>query len=184
MLDEPNSRAAEQDHPSNEHLMEECYDALRRIAGGMFKDEHAGHTLQPTALVNEVFLRLVGDDKCTFDDRTHFMRVASRAMKRLLIDHARIASAEKRGGRGKPVSLPTMCPLGQGSNAELVDVLALGEALDTLRALKPRHADMVELRVFGGCTVAETAKLLGVSTTTIDKDWQLARAFLRREIDG
>lgn len=184
MSNEPHADTTAPDQLANEVLMEECYDALRRIAGGMFKGERAGHTLQPTALVNEVFLRLVGDDKCTFDDQAHFMRVASRAMKRLLIDHARIASAEKRGGRGKPASLPTMCALEPGQHTELVDVLALGEALDKLRALKPRHADMVELRVFAGLTIPQTAQVLGVSTTTIDKDWQLARAFLRREITG
>lgn len=165
------------------------YDELRRIAAAYLRGERAGHTLQATALVNEAFVRL-GDDG-RWRDRAHFIATAARAMRRILVDHARARHALKRGGDAGRV---TIVGDGMGAKADgsgggaaggettSIDLLALDEALGRLETLHERQARIVELRFFGGFSVAETAELLGVSDRTVELDWSVARAWLRREL--
>lgn len=170
-------------------LTEPEYDQLRRIAAEYLRSERPGHTLQPTALVNEAILRLADADAARWNNRQHFVATAARAMRRILVDHARARKAEKRGG-GKPGSLGIeTVGSGVGSSAgkdenESVDLLALDEALSRLDALHERQARVVELRFFAGFSVAETAEHLGVSERTVELDWSVARAWLKQELRG
>jgi RNA polymerase sigma factor (TIGR02999 family) len=156
-------------------LMVAIYDDLRRLAVRHMGGERRDHTLQPTALVHEAYVRLVGQRSTDWKDRLHFFAVASRVIRRLLIDHARERQALKRGGAG------TRIPLGDHDPAAPVrdtDLLALDEALGELAAIDEQQARIVELRFFGGCTVDEIAELLKVGRRTVDRDWQAAKAWL------
>jgi RNA polymerase sigma factor (TIGR02999 family) len=157
-------------------------DELRALAAGYLRRERAGHTLQPTALVNEAYLKLVNREDIADADRERFLRIAARAMRRVLVDHARRRDMVKRGGgdRARVTLHDAVAPPGR----ETVDLVALNDAMDRLAEKKTRLAEVVELRFFGGLTVAETARALGVSTTTIDNDWFVARAWLARELGG
>lgn len=156
------------------------YDELRRLAASALKGERADHTLQPTALVHEAFLRLADLPDRQWQDRAHFVAVAARAMRRILVDHARARNAVKRGSGEIRVSLEDVdVPAGEGAD---VDLVTLDEALSTLAALDERQARIVELRFFGGLTVDETAVLIDLSTRTVKREWQMARAWLRREL--
>ena len=166
------------DDPSE--LVARAYDELRAVAAGLMTRERTGHTLQPTALVNEAFLRLVDADDLTPNDRGHFVGIAARVLRRVLVEHARARGTDKRGGGAHRVTLDSRV---LGTDAAEVDTLALDEALDKLGALDGRPARVVELRFFGGLTIAETADALGVSKRTAELDWSLARAFLRRELE-
>jgi RNA polymerase sigma factor (TIGR02999 family) len=150
------------------------YSELRRLAGGMMKRERAGHTLQPTALVNEAFLRLVGD-RYTWENRAHFFGAAARSMRRILVDHARRRVAGKRGG---DVMHVTFAELQIASVNPDVDLLALDEALSALTSYDKRLGQVVELRYFAGCTNGEIAEILGKSPATVKRDWTYARAWL------
>lgn len=157
------------------------YDELRRQARLQLRGERAGHTLQPTALVHEAFLRLVGQSRAQWQNREQFFAVASRAMRRVLVDHARARMAAKRGDG------QTFVVLDEARAASAppgVDVLALDQALDRLAAIDLRQARVVELRYFGGLTAPETAAALDVSLATVNRDWAMARAWLFREIGG
>ena len=157
------------------------YDELRRQARLQLRGERAGHTLQPTALVHEAFLRLVGQSRAQWQNREQFFAVASRAMRRVLVDHARARMAAKRGDG------QTFVVLDEARAASAppgVDVLALDQALDRLAAIDPRQARVVELRYFGGLTAPETAAALDVSLATVNRDWTMARAWLFRELGG
>lgn len=172
---------------SSDEFIRICYDELRKEAEKLFRKEKFGHTLQPTALVNEVYIRLCKSSySYTALGREKYLLIATQAMRNLLVDHARKANAEKRGGKiGKPESLPTLCPLGDvnsKSRSDFIEVLALNEALDKLEKLKKQHAEIIMLRTFSGLTIAETATILNVSDTTVEKGWRMGRAWLKREL--
>lgn len=162
------------DSKDYEKFYESVYSELRRVAGGMMKRERAGHTLQPTALVNEAFLRLVGD-RYTWENRAHFFGAAARSMRRILVDHARRRVAGKRGGNVMHV---TFAELQIASVNPDVDLLALDEALSALTSYDKRLGQVVELRYFAGCTNGEIAAILGNSPATVKRDWTYARAWL------
>lgn len=164
-----------------ERLAPLVYEELRTLAGRLLRGERAGHTLQPTALVNEAFLRLAGGRTVDWKGRTHFFAVAARAMRRILVDHARTRLAGKRGGGATRISL-TETPL--SVPAPDVDVLALDEALERLAGLDPGQARVVELRFFAGLSVEETAEAIGASPATVKREWSSARAWLFRELGG
>jgi RNA polymerase sigma factor (TIGR02999 family) len=155
------------------------YGELRRLARGQLRREHAGHSLQPTALVHEAYLRLVTAD-VDWRNRTHFLSVAARVMRRILVEHARARRADKRGGDALHVTLtgPIAAP-----DARPIDVLALDEAMEHLRELDARQAQIVELSYFGGLTYPEIGELVGVSEASVDRDLRHARAWLRRELN-
>jgi RNA polymerase sigma factor (TIGR02999 family) len=166
---------------SAEQLFELVYDELRRLAQSLLRRERPEHTLQPTALVHEAFLRLVGETSISWQDRAHFLGIAARAMRQILVDHARRRGAVKRGGGWQRVTLTGEEPAAPG---DALEILELHEALDRFAALDARAARVVELRVFGGLTVQETAHLLEVSPRTVDGDWAVARLWLSRELGG
>ena len=152
---------------------------LRTLAARYLRKERAGHTLQPTALVNEAYLRLLGKPPEDLKDRAHFFAVAAQAMRRILVDHARRHRADKRVGPQDKVSL-TRAP--ELSTAPRTDILELNDALDQLREVNERQAKLVELRYFGGLTNVEAAEALGASRATVERDWQVARLWLRRRL--
>jgi RNA polymerase sigma factor (TIGR02999 family) len=157
------------------------YEELRAIAQGHLKRERPGHSLPPTALVNEVWLHFRKGADLDLSSRSHFLAVAANAMRRLLIDHARARGAAKRGGGWERVSLSERAGRSPGKGDD-VDIVALHEALKRLEQLSERMAKVVELRFFGGLTVKEAAEILGVAPVTIEKDWTKAKAWLRREL--
>ncbi|HEX5139071.1 MAG TPA: ECF-type sigma factor [Planctomycetota bacterium] len=162
-------------------LVPHVYDELRRLAGGYMRGEREGHTLQPTALANEVYLRLVDQTKVKWRGRAQFLAIAARAMRQILVDHARRHGAEKRGANMARVTLSdTAATFGQ----PVLDLLDLDEALTALGTLDDRKANVVELRFFAGLTTKEAAEALDVSETTVDDDWAMARAWLRRRLAG
>lgn len=163
-----------------DRLIPLVYEELRRLAASYMADERPDHTLQPTALVHEAYLRLVDQRSVRWRSRTHFLAIAATAMRRLLIDHARRHRAEKRGG-GRRVTLSEGIAGGEAAD---LDVLALEEALTRLAEIDGRQAHVIELRFFGGLRVEEAAEVLGISPATVKRDWQHARAWLRRELDA
>ena len=167
------------DKTALERLMPLVEAELHRIAGRYMQHENEGHLLQTTALVNEAFLRLVDQKKVQWQNRAHFYGIAAQLMRRILIDHARAEHRAKRGGGAHQVSLSQA----EGVVTETPDeLLALDEALKKLAAVDERKSRVVELRYFGGLSVEETAEFLQVSQNTVMRDWNLARAWLRREI--
>lgn len=168
-----------------ERLLPLVYEELRALARSHFREQAGNHTLQPTALVHEAFLRLVGPAGEKLRDRDHFFAVAATAMRQILIDHARRKQADKRGGDRERITLDVVQP----SEPEPlmvggIDVLMLEEALTTLAQRDPRKARVVELRVFGGLTCEQTAQVMGMPPKTVEADWYMARAWLRRELTG
>jgi RNA polymerase sigma factor (TIGR02999 family) len=155
------------------------YQELHRLARQQMRHERPDHTLQPTALVHEAFLRLVSESERTWQNRTHFIRLAAQVMRRLLIDHARARRTAKRQGTLQRIPLDEPLLVTEDQSDEL---LALNEALDRLAAIDARQSRIVELRFFGGLTVDETAGALGVSPKTVKRDWIVARAWLHREL--
>jgi RNA polymerase sigma-70 factor (ECF subfamily) len=161
-------------------LLPLVYDELHRLARSYFRRERGEHTLQPTALVHEAYIRLV-DQKSPMDSRGHFLAVAATQMRRILLDYARKHKAARRGGGGQQVLLEdTMAIVAQRP----VDMIALDVALRKLGGLDPKQAHLVELRYFGGLSVEETAEIMGVSPATVKRNWSSARAFLHREMMG
>ena len=158
------------------------YDELRRLAGSFMAREHVGHTLQPTALVHEAYLRLVDQTRTGFKGRTHFLAVSAQVMRRLLIDHARKRGAVKRGLGWQRVTLGPTCEASSAEALSAEELLSLDAALDRLAALVEREAQVVTLRFFGGLNVEEVAEALGVSKRTVECDWRHARAWLRVEL--
>jgi RNA polymerase sigma factor (TIGR02999 family) len=157
------------------------YAELRRIAAREMRRERPGRTLQTTALVHEAYLRLLKDASLSFESRAHFLGIAARAMREILIEHARGRGARKRGGGAVRLTLDDATA---AVAAPDVDVLALDEALQRLARLDERHARVVELRYFGGLSVEETAAALDLSPATVKRAWTLARAWLYRELAG
>jgi RNA polymerase sigma factor (TIGR02999 family) len=162
-----------------EKLVPLVYAELRRLAERSLRRERAAHTLQPTAVVHEAFLKLVDQQRVEWKSRAHFFAIAAQAMRRLLVDHARARNAEKRGGFATRVALEDAVAATPPVD---VDLLALDEALDRLGSLDAGQARVVELRFFGGLTVEETAEVVGSSAATVKRDWQSARAWLFREL--
>lgn len=156
------------------------YDELRGIARKYMREERPDHTLQPTAVVHEAYMRLVDESRVDWQGRTHFRAVCAKVMRRVLIDYARARKRLKRGGGEKPVVLDTIvAPLELGD----VDALVLHDALERLAALDARQAQVVELRFFGGLSVEEVARTLGVSRRTVESEWTHAKAWLRAELN-
>ncbi len=156
------------------------YDELRALAGSYFRRQRSDHTLQPTALVHEAFLRLVDGANTEWQSRKHFFDVAAMAMRQLLADHARRRGAAKRGG---DLAKVTLGDPEAGSSMGNIDLIALDDALTKLAQLDERQGRIVELRFLAGLSVAETAEVLAVSERTVKLDWQMAKAWLRQELD-
>jgi RNA polymerase sigma factor (TIGR02999 family) len=161
-----------------DRLVPLVYDELRRLAGRAMQRERTDHTLQTTALLHEAYLRMLGAD-VEWEDRAHFYAVAAQTMRRILVDHARARGRDKRGGGS--VRVPLEEGLAQAA-ASTPDVVALDEALSRLSTLDERKAKAVELHYFGGLTYDETARVLGVSPATVDRELRLAKAWLYREL--
>ena len=157
------------------------YGELRRLAAGYLSREGAGHTLQPTALVHEAYLRLVDQRQADWRNRAQFLGLAAGMMRRILVNHARDRAAAKRGGDPERVTLSLVEAPSGGPD---VDLIALEDALDRLAALDPRKAQVVELKFFGGLTVREIAEVLQISDATVEREWTFARAWLYKAIEG
>jgi len=157
------------------------FDELRRLAKRHMRTEKNGHVLQTTALVNEAYVRLIDLSRVRWQDRGHFFAIASRLMRRILVDFARAGAAKKRGGEHEIVRLDTKAILGDAPDADLV---ALDDALNALAKVDERKSRVVEMRFFGGLSVEETAESLGVSPETVTRDWRMAKLWLLRELSG
>jgi RNA polymerase sigma-70 factor (ECF subfamily) len=167
------------DEKALDRLLPVLYEELHRTARAYMRRERSGHTLQTTALVNEVFLRLVDIHQVQWNDRVHFLTRAAQLMRRILVDHARRRGYRKRGGGEQPVRLDELAMVAPRSNAHFV---AVDDALNALARRDARKAKVVEMRFFGGLSVDETAAALQVSSQTVLRDWSLAKAWLRREM--
>jgi RNA polymerase sigma factor (TIGR02999 family) len=167
------------DRPALERLYEHVYRELRAMARSGMRGERDGHTLQPTALVNEAFIRLTPAGSA-WQNRRHFFGAAAQAMRRILVDHAREKQAQKRGDGMKRV---TLSDLDVGTPETDLDVLALNDAVDRLAIEEPRLAEVVNLRFFVGMSIADTAQALGLSPATVKRDWIFARAWLHEQIE-
>lgn len=163
------------DSAAREALIPLVYDELRRIARAHLARQRSDHTLQSTALVHEAYLRMVGNSSMHFENRAHFFAVASQLMRRILVDHARKRSASKRGGTSLTLVLDeTITPAAKSE----IDLTVLDDALNRLGGMDPRQAQIVEMRFFGGLSVEETSKVLGISPATVKRDWMTARTWL------
>jgi len=169
------------DETALERLLPLVEAELRRLARRRMAGERRGHTLQPTALVNEAFLRLVDARSVPWQDRAHFFGISARLMRRVLVDHARSRGYQKRGGGIQRVTLTDGLAL---AAERTLDLVALDRALEELGAIDARKARVIELRFFGGLSVEETAEALHVSTDTIKRDWRLAKLWLLRQLEG
>jgi RNA polymerase sigma factor (TIGR02999 family) len=176
---------------ASDSLVRLVYAELRRQAQLVMRREDAGHTLQPTALVHEAWLRLADQQDARWESRTQFFAIAAQMMRRVLLDHARTRHALKRGSAAVQVSLgdgdffaaSSSVGSGQGTPVDPLDVIALDDALARLAVLDPQKAQLVELRYFAGLSIPEAAEALGVSTATVGREWAIARMWLRRELD-
>ena len=155
------------------------YTELRDLAARYIHRERKSHTLQPTALVHEAYLKLVGQTRVDWQGRAHFLAIAAQAMRQILVDHARRHRAAKRGGNRHRIALDDNLVIESNRN---VDLLALEDALTKLTKLDPRQAQMIELRFFGGLSIAEVAKVMEISKRSVEREWTMVRAWLRREL--
>ena len=167
------------DEVAFEQLVPVVHAELRRIARRQMGHERIGHTLQPTALVNEAYLKLIDIRQVQWQDRAHFFAMSSRVMRRVLVDCARARGYQKRGAGAQKVTLDEGCV---GIAQPAADVLALDDALEALAAIDSRKGQVVEMRYFGGLSIEETAEALGVSVRTVKRDWTMAKLWLRREL--
>lgn len=168
------------DQAALDRLMPLVYGELRRLANNYLRRERANHTLQPTALVNESYLRLVDQKNARWQNRAQFYGVAAQLMRRILVDHARLRQAEKRGGtQQRRLSLSNV---DRAADKPEVDLLALHESLNELAKVDPQQSRIVELKFFGGLSIEETAEVLGVGHATVERDWKMARAWLRSRL--
>jgi len=163
-------------------LFEAVYAELKRMAAAQLRHERADHTLQPSALVNEAYIRMLGAADAGWDNRAHFFTTAAGVMRRILVDHARKRRADKRDGKLQRVDLDWE-PLAVADH-DVEQVIAIDEALDKLAGWDQRQAKVVELRYFAGFDVVETARILGVSEKTVKRDWSMARAWLHSQLEG
>lgn len=167
------------DQAALNQLMPLVYDELRRLAESYLRRQPYHHTLQPTALVHEAYMRMVGQEEVAWESRAQFFGMAATLMRRILVDHTREKMAAKRGGGEFRLSLSEADRFSQDED---VDLIALDNALVDLATLNQQHSRIVELRYFGGLTIDETASVLGVSHATVERGWNMARAWLRREL--
>ncbi len=170
---------SEGDQAALDQLMPMVYGELRRLAESYLRRQPYHRTLQPTVLVHEAYLRLVDQQGTSWENRAQFFGMAATLMRRILVDHTREQMAEKRGGGGFKLSLTQA---DRSSPEPDVDLIALDDALNDLARLNPQHSRIVELRYFGGLTIEETAAVMGVSHSTVERGWIVARAWLRREL--
>ena len=168
------------DRNALEELIPLIYGELHRLAANHLRNERPGHTLQPSAIVNETYLKIVDRPAATWQNRVHFFAVASRAMRQILVDHARRKAAQKRGGRLDLSRVETEVM----TLPREVDVIAVDDALEKLAALDREQAQLVEMRFFGGLTVDEAAAALNISKASLHRKWVVARAWLHRELAG
>ncbi len=171
---------AQGDQSALDRLTPAVYDELRRLAGAYMRRERAGHTLSPTALVSEAFLRLAGDEHPAYEDRVQFFAVAARHMRHILVDHARRRHRDKRGGRDRPVTFDEEMISGERPD----ELVALDDALEALAAVDERKARAVELHYFGGMGHKEIAAVLAVHENTVARDLRLAQAWLQVHMTG
>jgi RNA polymerase sigma factor (TIGR02999 family) len=169
------------DRAALENLIPLVYGELRRIAARYLRHERPGHTLQPTVLVHEEYLKLVEQDHAHWQNRAQFFGVAAQLMRRILGDHARMHVAAKRGGGMTPVTLVDVAGV---SPPRGVDVIGLDESLTRLTSIYPEQGRLVELRFFGGLTIEETGEAMGISPATVKRQWRVARAWLQRDLKG
>lgn len=173
------ARWSEGDAKALDRLMPLVYDELRRLAASYLRRERREHTLQPTALVNEVFLKFFDQRSMTWRNRAQFFGVAAQLMRRILVDHARAHYSTKRGGDRFCISLKNVAAFGAEPDA---DLLELHDLLSRLEGIDPDQARIVELRFFGGLTIKETAEVMDISHATVEREWRTAKAFLKREL--
>ncbi|MFN6964832.1 MAG: sigma-70 family RNA polymerase sigma factor [Pyrinomonadaceae bacterium] len=163
-----------------DRILPHIYDELRRLAGSYLRRERSDHTLQPTALVHEAYMKLIDQKKVRWQNRAHFFGIAAQVMRRILMDHARKHKADKRGGSSDKL------PIDEGilvvSRERSSELVALDDALNALAAIDPQKAKIVELRYFGGLSIEETAEVMGVSVPTINRQWRMAKAWLYGQI--
>ncbi len=164
-----------------DNLVPLVYDELHRLAQSYLRRERLDHTLQPTALINEAYIRLDGQTRVEWQNRSHFVGVAAEIMRRILVDHARTRNAEKRGGDVQRVSISVA---ERSAEAEILDLELLDDALRRLTEMDERKGRLVELRFFGGLSNPEIADVIGVSVKTVERDWMMARAWLKRELSS
>lgn len=169
------------DRQSRDELIASVYEELHKIASRYLRRERSDHTLQPTALVHEAYLKIVDISHITWQDRAHFFAVASNVMRQILVDHARAREAGKRGGEFRRIALEDAISF--SSDRTDVDLLALDEALEQLSTFDEQQSRIVELRFFGGLTIDETAEVLDISPATVKREWTLARSWLYRKIN-
>ena len=174
-------RVAEGEKVAEDALFSAVYDELRHLAGWFLRAERPGHTLQPTELVNEVYLRMLGNLQQSWNDRAHFFRVASKVMRQILVDYARKRNADKRRNVGDSIKFIGSPRI---SEDDLPLVLAIDNALKTLEQRDPRQAHIVEMRFFGGLTEEEIGLITGISSRTVKRDWTVAKAWLKAELDA
>lgn len=169
-------------HEVVDKIYPHIYDELRRLAGSYLRRERPDHTLQPTALVHEAYMKLIDQTRVKWQNRAHFFGIAAQVMRRILMDHARKHLAGKRGGNAEVLPLEEeILVVSQDKSAEL---LALDDALEQLERLDPQKAKVVELRYFGGLSIEETAEVLGVSVPTVNRHWRMAKAYLYSELSA
>jgi RNA polymerase sigma factor (TIGR02999 family) len=169
------------DKAALDQLMPLVYEELRQVARRFMGKERRDHTLQTSALINEVYLRLVDQTSANWQNRAHFFAVAAQVMRHILIDHARNQKYQKRGGGAQKVPLDDAVVFSKERVEELVE---LDDALTSLWALDPRKSQIVELRFFGGLSIEETAEVMGMSPTTVQREWRATKSWLRRFIEG
>ena len=167
------------DQEALNQLMPLVYDELHRLASRHLRHERPGHTLQTTALVHEAYLKLVDQKNMTWQNRVQFFAASAQVMRHILVDHARSRRALKRGGENLRLSLDEAKVSSEEKDA---DLLSLNEALNSLAVIDPQQGRVVELRIFGGLTVEETAEALGISTRTVKREWSMAKAWLHRQL--
>jgi RNA polymerase sigma-70 factor (ECF subfamily) len=172
-------RWSDGDKTALDELVPLVYQELRRLANSHLQREQHNHTLQPTALVHEVYLRLAGQEKAAFQNRAQFFGLAAKIMRNVLVDHARTQKRAKRGGSQVKLSLTEA---DRFDNREDVDLIALDDALNDLAITNPQHSQIVELRYFAGLTIEETAEVLDISHATVERSWKFARAWLRTQL--
>lgn len=168
------------DRAALDELMPLVYQELRKLAGSYLRSERPDHTLQPTALIHEAYLRMIGKNMPEWQSRAHFFGVAARLMRQILVEHARTRHAVKRGGDQQKISLDDAPQV--FAQADAAELLALDDALTKLAAFDERRSRILEMRSFGGMSVEETALALGVSDTTVKREMRLAQAWIRREL--
>jgi len=170
---------SEGNRASADRLLSLVYDELRKIAGQYLKKEKSDHTLQPTALVHEAYMKLIDISDISWNDRAHFFAVSANIMRHILVDHARAKLAEKRGGDAQHISLEDADSLSSETD---IDLLAVDEALNELAKFDEQQSRIVELRFFGGLTIEETAHVAGISPATVKREWAMAKAWLHRKL--